>query len=96
MNIAIGTLSLHKKNMKEASALKVREYVAYGLPVILGYIDSDLDGCDFILNVGNYERNIHDNLKKIKEFIRFWKDKEIKYDMKHMTCIIKRVNVLIF
>lgn len=39
-HICIGTLALYRKNMKEASPLKVREYLAYGFPVILGYQDT--------------------------------------------------------
>lgn len=38
--ICIGTLGLHRKNMTEACPLKVREYLAYGYPVILGYQDT--------------------------------------------------------
>ena len=39
-HICIGTLALHGKNLNEASPLKVREYLAYGFPVILGYQDT--------------------------------------------------------
>lgn len=39
-SICIGTLGLHRKNMFEACPLKVREYLAYGYPVILGYQDT--------------------------------------------------------
>ncbi|WLI77669.1 hypothetical protein Q5705_03675 [Kosakonia sp. H02] len=38
--VCIGTLGLHRKNMVEACPLKVREYLAYGYPVILGYQDT--------------------------------------------------------
>jgi hypothetical protein len=36
-HIAIGTLALYKKNMTEACPLKVREYVSFGFPIIIGY-----------------------------------------------------------
>ncbi|EIJ2704988.1 hypothetical protein LIR74_005010, partial [Escherichia coli] len=36
-DICIGSLGLHRINMKEACPLKVREYLAYGYPIILGY-----------------------------------------------------------
>jgi len=69
MDVGIGTLSLYKKRMQEASPLKVREYIAFRLPVILGYKDTDLDGKEYVLNIGNYENNVIDNIKKIKNFI---------------------------
>ena len=39
-HIGIGSLAFFRKNISEASPLKVREYIAAGLPVILGYADS--------------------------------------------------------
>lgn len=39
-SICIGSLGLHRINMKEACPLKVREYLAYGYPIILGYHDT--------------------------------------------------------
>jgi hypothetical protein len=41
-DVAFGTLALHRKKMMEASPLKVREALAYGIPVVLGYDDTDL------------------------------------------------------
>lgn len=39
-HICIGTLGAYKKKISEASPLKVREYLAYGFPTIIGYKDS--------------------------------------------------------
>lgn len=39
-HICIGSLALYRNEMYEACTLKVREYLAYGYPVILGYKDS--------------------------------------------------------
>ena len=77
IDFGIGSLALHRKNMHEASPLKVREYAAFGLPVVLGYYDTDLDGMDFILNIGNYQDNVLNNIEKIKNFINHWKGKRI-------------------
>jgi hypothetical protein len=38
--IALGSFALYRKNLKEASTLKVREYLNNGLPVYSGHIDS--------------------------------------------------------
>ena len=42
MHIAIGTLGLHRQNLKYASTLKVREYMARGIPFVISYIDEDI------------------------------------------------------
>lgn len=39
-HICIGSLALYRNQMDEACPLKVREYLAYGYPIILGYKDS--------------------------------------------------------
>lgn len=41
-HLVIGTLALHRKHMREACPLKVREAVARGLPVITACLDPDL------------------------------------------------------
>jgi len=46
MNLAISTMSLFKKDMEEACSLKTREYIARGIPFVLGYKDSDLQYVD--------------------------------------------------
>ncbi|MDN4147697.1 glycosyltransferase family 4 protein [Pseudomonas tohonis] len=38
--ICIGSLSLYRKGMKEACPLKVREYIAAGFPIFIGYSDT--------------------------------------------------------
>jgi hypothetical protein len=69
-DIGISTLALHRKNMEEASPLKSRQYLAQGLPIIIGYKDTDLPSdLGFVLNIGNYEDNVQDNIEKIEEFI---------------------------
>lgn len=78
VDIGIGTLALHRKKLEEASPLKVREYLAYGLPTIIGYHDTDLHEMEFILNIGNYEDNVEKNIEKIKYFILRWKGKRVK------------------
>jgi glycosyltransferase involved in cell wall biosynthesis len=68
-DIGISTLALHRNNMLEASPLKSREYLAYGLPIVLGYDDSDLpQNFKYSLNIGNYENNVVDNIDNIKVF----------------------------
>ncbi|GGO18997.1 hypothetical protein GCM10008949_02850 [Deinococcus humi] len=71
---AIGSLALHRKDMKEASPLKVREYLGYGLPVIIGYEDTDLHSEEnFILKIPNCESNVEESIHQIDNFIGNWK-----------------------
>jgi len=77
-DIALGTLALHRKAMQEACPLKVREYLAYGLPVIIGYKDTDFtESAPFILRLPNSEDNIETGLSAIESFVSKWKGKRV-------------------
>jgi glycosyltransferase involved in cell wall biosynthesis len=69
-DLALGTLALHRKGMDEASPLKVREYLAHGLPVVITHRDTDFHGRDpwFLLQLGNYEANVTDGIDAIRAF----------------------------
>lgn len=77
LDFSFGTLALHRKEMNEASPLKVRECLARGIPVIGGYQDTDLDGFPFFLNIGNKESNVIDSVSLIRDFVGMWKDKVV-------------------
>jgi hypothetical protein len=69
-DIGISTLALHRKNMHEASPLKSREYLAYGLPIIYAYNDTDIENnVPFALKIKNSENNIQDDFERIQKFI---------------------------
>lgn len=75
---AIGTLALHRIGINEASPIKTREYLAFGLPVIIAYKDTDFpEEVDFILRLPNNQSNIEENLILIKEFVLKWKGKRV-------------------
>jgi len=77
-DVAIGSLSLHKINIDEASPLKVREYLAFGLPTIIGYADSDFpDGAPFLLQLPNREDNVRRHLKEIEQFVELWSGRRV-------------------
>ena len=72
-DVAIGTLALHRNKMNEATPLKVREYLAFGLPIIIGYKDIDFpDEPPFILQLPNCENNVEQNMELIQNFIEKW------------------------
>lgn len=69
-DVAIGTLALHRKQMYEAAPLKVREYLAFGLPTIIAYDDTDLSRPhDAILQLPNTPDNVSANLETIRQFV---------------------------
>ncbi|HEX7860741.1 MAG TPA: hypothetical protein VF773_10470 [Verrucomicrobiae bacterium] len=69
-NIGVGTLAFHRMGMKEASILKVRSYMAAGLPTIIAYKDTDFsNGFDFICEISNTEDNIVRDKEKIRSFV---------------------------
>lgn len=60
-DVGVGTLALHRKGMREAAPLKVREYLAAGLPVVIGYDDVDLASAGdpwWVLRVPNTDADI--------------------------------------
>jgi glycosyltransferase involved in cell wall biosynthesis len=70
-DIGLGTLALHRKQMDEACPLKVRRYLEFGLPVVVGYTDTDLVGLEswWLLRLPNTETNVRDNRERIAEFV---------------------------
>jgi glycosyltransferase involved in cell wall biosynthesis len=67
-DLGIGTLSLYKTGLNEASPLKTRQYLACGLPIIYAYEDTDLcENIDFALRLKNEEENIDYNA--IRSFV---------------------------
>ena len=81
MDIAIGSLALHRYGLDEACTLKVREYAAFGLPMILGHRDTDLEGEEFVLNIGNYEENHIQNIEPMRSFVEKWKGRRINRNL---------------
>ena len=71
MDVGISTLALHRNKMDEACPLKVRQYLAQGLPVIAASEDTDiLSDQNFYLRLPNSEGNISPHAKRIADFVR--------------------------
>jgi hypothetical protein len=66
----IYTLALERKNMKEACPLKVREYLSYGYPIVIGYEDTAFLGkdVDFILKLKGDKSN-ESSVELMRHFI---------------------------
>jgi len=66
----IGSLSLFRNGMEEGSTLKVRRYLAAGLPAIIGYRDSDIDGpLEFVLELPPRPDNVLGSVDRIRDFV---------------------------
>ena len=70
-DVGVGTLALHRKSLDDGSPLKVREYLAVGLPVLYAYADADADGlgAPYVLRIANTETNVVDELAAIDSFV---------------------------
>jgi hypothetical protein len=84
--------------MQEACPLKTREYLAYGLPVVIGYKDTDFPrGEDFLLQLPNREDNVRQELPAIREFVLRWKGKRVPRDaIAHIDGVTKELARLEF
>jgi hypothetical protein len=77
-DVAIGSLALHRIDIHEISPLKMSEYLAWGLPVIAGYKDTNfMHSVDFILELPSTPGNVKDNLLEIKSFVERVKGKRV-------------------
>ncbi len=78
-DVAIGTLALHRKQMKEACPLKVREYLGYGLPVVIAYEDTDFIGENpwYLLRLPNTESNVESSVPEIRAFVERTRGKHV-------------------
>ena len=87
----VGTLKLTTNQMEEASPLKVREYLAMGLPVITRYRDVDLDpSADFVLQLPVDERSFSDFSAEIRSFLELWKSKRVdRSAVSHLDVTVK-------
>ena len=82
---ALSTLAWFRNGMHEGSPLKSREYFALGLPVIGGYLDTDLpDGADFYLRIPNREGATANRADDIEKFAKSWRGRRINRDAIHM------------
>jgi hypothetical protein len=87
----IGSLAMHRIPLKEACPLKVREYLAFGLPVILGYIDTDIPAdAPYALHLPNTEDNVATHVAEIRKFVEGWRGRRVSRDfLKHMEWPVK-------
>ncbi|MDH4037698.1 MAG: glycosyltransferase [Candidatus Krumholzibacteria bacterium] len=69
-DVAIASLALHRVQIHENSPLKMSEYLAWGIPVIAGYKDTNfMEKVDFILELPCSEDNVTNHVDDIRRFV---------------------------
>lgn len=69
-DVAIASLALHRVGIHENSPLKMSEYLAWGVPVIAGYRDTNfMEPVDFILELPCTEDNVDEHIDDIRRFV---------------------------
>lgn len=77
-DVAVGSLGLHRKSMDEASPLKVAEYLAHGLPTIIGYTDTRFpDGAPFLHRLPNDDADLEPHANAIAAFVEAWRGRRV-------------------
>jgi hypothetical protein len=77
-DVGIGTLAMHRIGTNQNPALKVREYLALGLAVLVGCHDPDFpEPVDYLLELPNTPDNVDGSDEAIEEFVRRWHGKRV-------------------
>jgi glycosyl transferase family 4 len=95
---ALGPLALYRNGLKEASPLKVREYLAYGLPTIIAHRDTDFpDGAPFLLRILNEPGGIDRSTDAIRDFVIEWRGRRVdRSSIRHIDMAEKERERLAF
>jgi hypothetical protein len=75
MDFAIGTLAFYRAGITEGSPLKVRDYLTFNLPFVIGYIDSDFANSEFCLRIDT--EILSEEIIRIDEFFDSWRGRTI-------------------
>jgi glycosyltransferase involved in cell wall biosynthesis len=95
---AIGSLALYKNGMQEACPLKVREYLALGLPVIGACADTDIpDDADYYLRLPNNDAPLDAHRSNIAAFLEHWRGRRVPREaIAHLDTSVKETRRLAF
>lgn len=97
-DIAVATLAYHRIAMREGSPLKLREYLAMGLPSITAFADTDFPaGAPFLLRLYNTADNIAPALAEIRAFVAAWRGRRVpRQALAHLDIVEKERQRLAF
>lgn len=97
-DLGLGSLALYRNGMEEASPLKVREYLALGLPVVGGYRDTDIPSdSPVFLRVGNRPGGVVQALPQVESFLDTWRGRRVQQDdIRYLDTSVKEEQRLAF
>jgi len=98
-DVGIGPVAMHRNGMDEASNLKVREYLAHGLPTIIAHTDTDFADSDpwFLLSLPNVERNVDEGVDEIERFVERVRGRRVeRSEIEHLASRGKEAQRLAF
>ena len=98
IDIAVGSLALFKNGMHEACPLKVREYLAHGLPVIGACADTDIpEDADYYLRLPNDSAPLAPHREAIAAFVKHWQCRRVhRASVAHLDTSVKESARLAF
>ncbi len=79
-HVCIGTLALFRKKMTEACPLKIREYVSYGFPIIIGYKESMFEDHSHLPEWALEINPQSPSLNSIREFCENMRDRIVSHE----------------
>lgn len=98
-DVGVGPLALHRKQMQEACPIKIREYLAMGLPAVTAYRDPDFPaaGAPFLLELPNQEDNVASARDQLRAFIERWRGRRVaRAEIAHLDSSRKEATRLEF
>jgi hypothetical protein len=97
-DIGIGSLAMHRVGSEENPALKVREYLALGLAVIVGCRDPDFpEPVDYLLALPNTPANVDEHDEQIERFVHAWHRRRVpRHEIAHLDLHAKEEQRLRF
>lgn len=88
--VGIGSLAMFRAGLNEGSTLKVRGYLAAGLPVILGYHDTDFpQGAPFLLEIPNRADGVRSSIREIRSFVAAQRPPVPRSEIAHLDSSVK-------
>lgn len=82
-DVAISSLAIHRAGIREASPLKTREYLSYGLPVVVAYEEADpaLHAVPYVLRIETEAAEIETHASTVAAFAIEWTNQRITADL---------------
>lgn len=97
-DVALAPLALYRAGLYEASALSTREYLAYGIPTIIGYSETDFPSPkEFLLQLPCTPENVREHTEAIKQFVHAMRGKRVPREaIAHLDVRVKEGERLAF